>query len=78
MNQADMNRKVCLTVPADPAYAPVATLALSGLGMIAITYGHQRSNPDIIWIAVILTILIVQIIQEIGMRVAHKTDKRRK
>ncbi len=35
MNQADMNRKVCLTLPADPAYAPVATLALSGLGMIA-------------------------------------------
>jgi len=35
MNQADMNRKVCLTIPADPAYAPVATLALSGLGMIA-------------------------------------------
>ena len=54
------------------------TVGGGGLGMIAITYGHQRSNPDIIWIAVILTILIVQIIQEIGMRIAHKTDKRSK
>lgn len=35
MNQADLNREVRLTIPADPAYAPVATLALSGLGMIA-------------------------------------------
>lgn len=58
--------------------AMAGTVGGGGLGMIAITYGHQRSNPDIIWIAVILTILIVQIIQEIGMRVAHKTDKRSK
>ena len=35
MNQADLNREVRLTIPADMAYAPVATLALSGLGMIA-------------------------------------------
>ncbi len=56
--------------------AMAGTVGGGGLGMIAITYGHQRSNPDIIWIAVILTILIVQIIQEIGMRIAHKTDKR--
>ena len=58
--------------------AMAGTVGGGGLGMIAITYGHQRSNPDIIWIAVILTILIVQIIQEIGMRIAHKTDKRSK
>lgn len=56
--------------------AMAGTVGGGGLGMIAITYGHQRSNPDIIWVAVILTILIVQIIQEIGMRIAHKTDKR--
>ncbi|MBR6569607.1 MAG: hypothetical protein IKK75_04055 [Clostridia bacterium] len=35
MNQVDMKRKVSLTVPADMTYAPVVTLALSGLGMIA-------------------------------------------
>ena len=58
--------------------AMAGTVGGGGLGMIAITYGHQRSNPDIIWVSVILTILIVQIIQELGMRLAHKTDKRSK
>lgn len=31
----ELSREVRLTIPADMAYAPVATLALSGLGMIA-------------------------------------------
>ena len=31
----ELNREVRLNIPADAAYAPVATLALSGLGMIA-------------------------------------------
>ena len=52
------------------------TIGGGGLGQIAITYGYQRYNDDIIWICVALTILIVQIIQEIGMRIAHRTDKR--
>lgn len=34
MNQANLSREVRLTIPADPSYTPVATLALSGLGMI--------------------------------------------
>jgi len=48
----------------------------TGLGQIAITYGYQRYNDDIIWICVILTIIIVQIIQVAGTRVANKTDRR--
>ena len=35
MNQADTSRTVKLTIPADRAYAPVASLALSGVGMMA-------------------------------------------
>jgi len=35
MDQANENRMVQLTIPADRAYTPVATLALSGLGMMA-------------------------------------------
>ena len=31
----DLNHEVHLTIPADAAYVPVATLALSGLGMVA-------------------------------------------
>ena len=56
--------------------AMAGTIGGGGLGMIAITYGHQRSKPDIIWVSVILIVIIVQVIQEIGMRIAHKTDKR--
>ncbi len=58
--------------------AMAGTIGGTGLGQIAITYGYQRSKTDIIWICVVLTVLIVQIIQEIGMRIAHKTDKRAK
>lgn len=56
--------------------AMAGTIGGGGLGMIAITYGHQRSNPDIIWVSVVLIVIIVQVIQEVGMRIAHKTDKR--
>ena len=56
--------------------AMAGTIGGGGLGQIAITYGYQRYNNDIIWICVVLTIIIVQIIQEIGMLWAHKTDKR--
>jgi len=53
-----------------------ATLGGTGLGQIAIIYGHQRSNGDITWICVLLTVIIVQIIQEAGTILARKTDKR--
>jgi len=56
--------------------AMAGTIGGTGLGQIAITYGYQRFNTDIIWVCVVLTVLIVQVIQEIGTRVAHKTDKR--
>ena len=55
-----------------------ATIGGTGLGQIAIIYGHQRSNPDITWVCVFLTVIIVQIIQELGNFIAHKTDKRAK
>ena len=56
--------------------AMAGTIGGTGLGQIAITYGYQRSNDDIIWVCVVLTLVIVQIIQEVGTRIAHKTDKR--
>lgn len=56
--------------------AMAATIGGGGLGQIAITYGYQRYNNDIIWVCVLLTIVIVQIIQEIGAIAARKTDKR--
>ena len=54
----------------------VVTILGSGLGQIAIIYGHQRSNDDITWICVFLIWIIVQVIQELGRYIAVKTDKR--
>ena len=56
--------------------AMASTIAGGGLGAIAIVWGHQRSNPDITWICVILIVIIVQVIQELGMKIASKIDKR--
>ncbi|MBQ8903947.1 MAG: ABC transporter permease [Oscillospiraceae bacterium] len=56
--------------------AMAGTIGGGGLGMIAVSFGYQRFNDDIIWVCVLLTIIIVQIIQEIGMLIARRTDKR--
>ena len=56
--------------------AMAATIGGTGLGQIAIIYGHQRNNDDITWICVLLTVVIVQIIQIVGTYIARKTDKR--
>lgn len=56
--------------------AMAGTIGGTGLGQVAISYGYQRFNDDIIWVCVVLTVIIVQVIQEIGMFIAHRTDKR--
>lgn len=56
--------------------AMAATIGGTGLGQIAIIYGHQRSNSDITWTCVLLMVLIVQAIQIIGTYIERKTDKR--
>ena len=53
-----------------------ATIGGTGLGQIAVSYGHQRFNPDVTWCCVFLTVIIVQVIQEFGIWISHKTDKR--
>ena len=58
--------------------AMAGTIGGGGLGMIAINFGYQRFNDNVIWICVLLTVIIVQIIQEVGMLIARKTDKRTK
>ncbi len=47
-----------------------------GLGDIAIRYGYHRYQTDIMLITVILLVIIVQVLQEIGMRLAKIGDKR--
>lgn len=56
--------------------ALAATLGGTGLGQIAIIYGHQRSNADIVWLCVFLIVIIVQVIQFVGTQIVRRTDKR--
>lgn len=58
--------------------AMAGTIGGGGLGQIAITYGYQKglAAQDVTWVCVLLTIIIVQIIQEVGTFIAHRTDRR--
>jgi len=58
-------------------YSVIAgSLGAGGLGGIAINYGYNRFQSDIMWVAVILLMVIVQLFQSIGMRIVRKSDKR--
>ena len=50
--------------------------AMGGFSAHAITYGYYRNNRTIMWIAVILIMVILQILQEFGLWLARRTDKR--
>lgn len=47
-----------------------------GLGSIAIRYGYNRFQPQILWPSVIILILLVQLFQILGMRMSKKLDRR--
>lgn len=47
-----------------------------GIGDFAIRYGYQRYETDIMYTAIIVIIIIVQIMQWLGLRIAKKLDKR--
>lgn len=49
-----------------------------GLGDVAIRFGYYRYKTDIMLITVVLLVIIVQLIQEIFMGMARKSDKRTK
>lgn len=57
--------------------ATAGFLGGGGLGAIAINYGYYRYQTDIMLITVILLVLVVQVFQEIGMRSAGRSDKRK-
>jgi len=48
-----------------------------GLGAIATNYGYYRYNGEVMLVTVVLLVLIVQVFQEVGTRIANGTDKRR-
>ena len=47
-----------------------------GLGQIAISYGYNRYQTDVLLVTVVLLVVLMQIIQVIGMYISRKTDKR--
>lgn len=47
-----------------------------GLGMIAYNYGYQRYQTLIMLFAVVILVIIVQLFQSIGTKIATKSDKR--
>ncbi|AWW27046.1 methionine ABC transporter permease [Acetobacterium carbinolicum] len=48
-----------------------------GLGDIAIRFGYYRYETGMMVITVILLVLIVQLFQEVGMKIAQKQDRRK-
>ncbi len=58
-------------------YTPLATLVGGGgLGAIAVQYGLYRFKYEIMYVASIIIIILVEILQELGLRLAKKVDKR--
>ena len=47
-----------------------------GLGTVAVNYGYNRYNFEIMLIAVVIIVVVVQLFQVIGLRLAKKLDKR--
>ena len=47
-----------------------------GLGTVAVNYGYNRYNFEIMLIAVVIIVVVVQLFQEIGLWLAKKLDKR--
>ena len=56
--------------------AMAGTVGGGGLGDIAVRYGYYRWQTDIMIITVILIIVLFQLFQNVGMKIAAKMDKR--
>ena len=57
--------------------AMAGTVGGGGLGDIAIRYGYTRWQTDIMIVTVILLVLLFQIFQTIGMKLASNLDRRK-
>ena len=58
--------------------AMAGTVGAGGLGDIAIRYGYQRFQTDVMIFAVVLCVVLVIVFQAIGDVTARKIDKRRR
>ncbi|TDT52098.1 methionine ABC transporter permease [Fonticella tunisiensis] len=68
---------ITLTVINILGYSAMAgAIGGGGLGDLAIRYGYQRFQTDVLIAAIIILIVLVQIIQSIGNMISRKLDKR--
>lgn len=56
--------------------AMAGTVGAGGLGDIAIRYGYQRYQRDVMLATIVILVLLVQLIQTVGNLLVHKLDKR--
>lgn len=56
--------------------AMAGVVAGGGLGDIAIRYGYYRREEDVMFVAVVLLVILIQVLQGVGMKVAKVVDKR--
>ena len=56
--------------------AMAGVLGGGGLGDVAIRYGYYRYEKPLMYICIILLVIITQIVQEAGLRISVKSDKR--
>lgn len=54
----------------------MGTVGGGGIGDFAIRYGYHRYETDIMFTAIIIIIVFVQIFQWAGLKLAHKLDRR--
>ncbi len=57
--------------------AMAGTLGGGGLGDIAVRYGYHRWQTDIMLVTVVLLIILFQIFQTVGMKIASELDRRK-
>ena len=57
--------------------AMAGTVGGGGLGDIAIRYGYTRWQTDIMVVTVVLLVILFQIFQTIGMKIANRLDSRK-
>ncbi len=57
--------------------AMAGTVGGGGLGDIAVRYGYHRWQTDIMMVTVVLIIILFQIFQTVGMKIASSVDRRK-
>jgi D-methionine transport system permease protein len=68
---------IALAVISLISYSAMAgTIGGGGLGDLAIRYGYQRFETEVMIATVVLLIILVQGVQVLGNRMAHKVSKR--